>query len=84
MKFLSLGEGRLVRIDKIVAILDAEDIKNQEFCRVARVDGNLIDCTGGNKGRTIIILEEGQYILSSVNDKTVYERMKKMGAFDED
>lgn len=86
-QFINLGFGSVVVTKKIVAVLpinspssirltEAMSAPLKAIKDVAKERNKLIDATYGRRTRSIIITDSDHVILSSVEPKTIVQRMK--------
>lgn len=74
MKLINIGFGNLVSSAKLVAIVSPESAPIKRMIADARDSGMLIDATCGRRTRTVIIMDSGHIVLSSVQPETVGAR----------
>ena len=65
-KFINIGYGNIVGIDRIVAIVAPESAPIKRLIADARDTQKLIDATQGRKTRGVIITDSNHIILSAL------------------
>ena len=74
-KFMNIGNGSVVAVNRIISILSPESAPVKRLVQDARDKGFLIDATYGKKTRTIFVMDSEHVVLSSVNNETITTRM---------
>ena len=72
--FLNIGFGNFVSKEKIVAILNAESSPAKRLMRSAKENNSLIDATCGRKTRSVLTMESGHVVLSSLGSDTIFSK----------
>ena len=72
---LNIGFGNVVMADKVVAIISPESAPIKRMVQEAREGNKLIDATFGRKTRAILMMDNGQIILSSLQAETIAHRL---------
>lgn len=75
LKFISIGFGSLVNIDRVVAVVKSDTLPSRRLINDARDSGRLLDATCGRKTRSIVIVDSNQVILCGLNTDTVAARL---------
>lgn len=75
LKFVSIGFGSLVNIDRVVAVVKSDTLPSRRLINDARDSGRLLDATCGRKTRSIVIVDSNQVILCGLNTDTVAARL---------
>ena len=63
--FINIGFGNVVRMDRIVAVVNADSSPIRKMRDGARAEGRLIDATQGRKVRTVLVTDSNHVILSA-------------------
>ena len=71
LKFISIGFGSLVNLDRVVAVVKSDTLPSRRLINDARDSGRLLDATCGRKTRSIVIVDSGQVILCGLNTDTI-------------
>jgi len=74
-KFMNIGNGSVVALNRIISILHPESAPVKRLVQDARDKGFLIDATYGKKTRTIFVMDSEHVVLSAVNVDTITSRM---------
>ena len=77
VKLINIGFGNIVMSNRIIAMVSSESAPIKRNIQDARERGMLIDATYGRRTRTVIIMDSGHVILSSVHPETVAGRIYK-------
>lgn len=72
---LNIGFGNVVMADKVVAIISPESAPIKRMVQEAREGNKLIDATFGRKTRAVLMMDNGQIILSSLQAETIAHRL---------
>lgn len=74
-RFINIGYGNIVAVDRIVAIVTADSAPIKRLIVEAREKSELIDATQGRKTRGVIITDNHQVILSALQPDTMATRL---------
>ena len=74
-KFMNIGNGSVIAVNRIISILSPESAPVKRLIQDARDKGFLIDATYGKKTRTIFVMDSEHVVLSAVNNETITARM---------
>lgn len=75
LKFVSIGFGSLVNLDRVVAVVKSDTLPSRRLINDARDAGKLLDATCGRKTRAIVVVDSGQVILCGLNTDTIATRL---------
>ena len=75
MKFINIGFGNMVAVERIVAIASPDSAPIKRLVQDAKEGGRTIDVSCGRRTRAVIITDSGHIILSSVQPETVAGRL---------
>jgi regulator of extracellular matrix RemA (YlzA/DUF370 family) len=75
-KLVNVGFENVVPLNRIVAVVSSNTKPIKRLIAESKNLRKLIDATEGRKTRTVIITDSDHLILSSLNPKTLIERMK--------
>lgn len=75
MKFLNIGFGNMVSVDRIVAIASPDSEPIKRLVRDAKDDGRVIDVSCGRRTRAVIITDSEHVILSAIQTETITNRL---------
>jgi regulator of extracellular matrix RemA (YlzA/DUF370 family) len=76
---LNIGFGNMVMANKVVAIISPESAPIKRMVQEAREHNTLIDATFGRKTRSVLIMDNGQIILSAIQPETISHRILHVG-----
>ena len=80
MKFINIGYGNMVAVDRIVTLTSPDSAPIKRLIQDAKDSGRVIDVSCGRKTRAVIITDSDHVILSALQSETIAHRL----ATDED
>ena len=83
MKFISVGFGNMVCVDRIVAIVSPDSSPVKRLVQDAKDSSCAIDVTCGRRTRAVLVLDSGHVILSALQTDTVSARIRDDGSGEE-
>ena len=83
MKFINIGFGNMVAIDRMVALVSPESAPIKRLIQDAKDSGRTIDVTCGRRTRAVIITDSEHVILSAIQAETIANRLEN-DALDDD
>lgn len=75
MKFINVGYNNMVSADKVVALVSFESAPSKRLVQDSKDSGRAVDCTGGKKTRSVVIMNSGHVILSSLETEKLAGRI---------
>ncbi len=75
IKFINIGYGNLIVANKIVAVVSPDSAPIKRIIQEAKERGSVIDATCGRKTRAVIIMDNGNTVLSSLQPETLGNRL---------
>jgi len=75
LKFINAGYNNMVSAEKIVALVGFDSAPAKRLVQDSKDSGRAVDCTGGKKTRTVIIMNSGHVILSSLETEKLAARV---------
>ena len=75
MKFINIGSGNMVAVDRIVTLVSPDSAPIKRLIQDAKDDGRVIDVTCGRKTRAVIITDSEHVILSAIQAETIANRL---------
>ncbi len=75
MKFIHIGFGNMVAVDRIVALASPDSAPIKRLIQSAKDDGRAIDVTCGRRARAVIITDSEHVILSAIQTETLANRL---------
>ncbi len=82
VQMVNIGFGNIAFANRIIAVLSPESAPIKRVVQNAREEGKLIDATYGRKTRAVIIMDNGQILLSAILPETVGHRLMKENTMD--
>lgn len=76
-KFINIGYGNYVQLDRLVAIISPESAPIKRKIRELRGTIELFDATFGRKTRSVLVLDSNQIILSALQPETINSKIEK-------
>ncbi len=65
----------MVSADKVVALVSFDSAPSKRLVQDSKDGGRAIDCTGGKKTRSVVIMNSGHVILSSIETERIASRL---------
>ncbi len=75
MKFINIGFGNMVAVERIVAIASPDSAPIKRLVQDAKEGGRTIDVSCGRRTRAVIITDSEHVILSAIQAETIANRM---------
>ncbi len=79
MKFINIGYGNMVAVDRIVTLVSPDSAPIKRLIQDAKDDGRVIDVTCGRKTRAVVITDSEHVILSAIQTETIANRLESEG-----
>ena len=77
MTLLNIGFGNLVASERILSILNPDSSPVKRIVHTAKENGNLIDATCGRKTQSVIIMDSGHIVTSSLSAEVLMGKIGK-------
>ena len=84
MKFISLGYGNSVAVDRVVALVSPESAPVKRLVQDAKEMGRIIDVSCGRKTRSVLITDSEHVILSALTTEKIALRLEGVASSDDD
>ena len=84
MKFINIGFGNMVAVDRIVALVSPDSAPVKRLIQDAKDEGRTIDVTCGRRTRAVIITDSEHVILSAIQAETIANRLDDDSVDDEE
>ena len=84
MKFINLGYGNMVAVDRIVTLVSPDSAPIKRLIQDAKDDGRVIDVTCGRKTRAVIVTDSEHVILAAIQTETIANRLDDRDDGEED
>lgn len=72
---VNVGYGNMIAAARVIAVVASDSAPVKRMMQEAKESGKAIDATCGRKTRTVIIMDDGHVVLSSVMPETVGNRI---------
>lgn len=83
MKFINIGFGNMVAVDRMVALVSPDSAPIKRLIQDAKDEGRTIDVTCGRRTRAVIITDSEHVILSAIQAETIANRLEDDSLEDE-
>ena len=84
MKFVNVGLGNYVLADRVIAVVNPESSPIKRLVQEAKSSNRLIDSTYGRRTRAVLIMDNGDVVLSPIQPSTIVSKNVKKGVKDAD
>ena len=84
MKFISIGYGNSIAVERIVALVSPESAPIKRLMQDAKDMGRIIDVSCGRKTRSVIITDSEHVILSALTTEKISRRLEGDVSSDDD
>ena len=84
MKFINIGYGNMIAVERIVAIASPESAPIKRLIQDSKDAGRVIDVTCGRKTRAVVITDSDHVILSMLQAETIANRLDSEDTLDEE
>lgn len=75
MKFINIGFGNMVAVDRIVTLASPDSAPIKRLIQDAKDEGRVIDVSCGRRTRSVIITDSDHVILSAIQSETIANRL---------
>ena len=75
MKFINIGFGNMVAVDRMVALVSPDSAPVKRLIQEAKDRAMLIDASYGRKTRSVIVMDTDHVILSAIPPETIAKRL---------
>ncbi len=75
MKFINVGYGNMIAVERIIAIASPESAPIKRLIQDSKDAGRVIDVTCGRKTRAVVITDSDHVILSMLQAETIANRL---------
>ena len=73
-QFVHIGYGNMVNADRVDAIVSPDGAPIKRLVQSATENGNAVDATQGRKTKAVLVMADGQVILSALLPETIAAR----------
>lgn len=84
MKFINVGFGNMVAVDRVVALASPDSAPIKRLIQDSKDDGRAIDVTCGRRTRAVIITDSEHVILSAIQAETIANRLDNSSELGDD
>lgn len=75
---VNIGYGNLVCAEKIVCVVSPDAAPVKRMVQVAKDEQRAVDATCGRKTKAVLVMENGQLVLSSLLPETIRVRVDSL------
>lgn len=76
-RLINIGFGNVVNTDMIIAVVNPDSAPVKRMVQKAKENGMAIDATQGRKTKAVLIMENGQLVLSALLPETIAGRAQE-------
>lgn len=84
MKFISIGYGNSVAVERVVALVSPDSAPVKRLIQDAKEMGRIIDVSCGRKTRSVLITDSEHIILSALTTEKIALRLEGVASSDDD
>lgn len=77
--FTHIGMNHLIQTERIIAVLPIKTKTGEKYMTRAKQRGQFIDASLGRKYRSVLILDEGTVVVSTISPDTLLKRFGETG-----
>ena len=77
MKFISVGFGNMVALERIVSLVSPDSAPIKRLVQEVREKGLLIDASFGRSTKSVLIADSGNVILSALAPEILAQRLEE-------
>ena len=74
MNLIGIGLGNYISAERVIAVVSPDSAPIKRMVSDCKDNGTAIDSTYGRRTRSVIIMDSGQIVLSSLQPGTIVER----------
>ena len=75
MKLVNIGFGNMVSAERIIAVVSPDSAPIKRIIQEVKEEGMLIDASFGRSTRSVLMMDNGNVVLSSLETETISERI---------
>lgn len=75
MTLLNIGFGNMVSAERIIAVVSPDSAPIKRIIQEVKEAGMLIDASFGRSTRSVLMMDNGNVVLSSLETETISERI---------
>ena len=79
MSFVNIGYGNMVNTDKVFSIVGPDAAPVKRMVQTAKDNGLAVDGTCGHKTKSVLMMENGSIVLSSLLPESIVQRIEANG-----
>ena len=76
MRLVNIGFGNMANASRIIALVSPDSAPVKRLVQDARDAGRLVDGTAGRRTRTVLVMDNGSVVLSSLLAETLSVRLQ--------
>ena len=75
MTLLNIGFGNMVSAERIIAVVSPDSAPIKRIIQEVKEEGMLIDASFGRSTRSVLMMDNGNVVLSTLETETISERI---------
>ena len=76
-QFVHIGYGNMVNADRVDAIVSPDGAPIKRMVQNAKEQGSAVDATQGRKTKAVLVMSDGQIVLSALLPETIAQRSEE-------
>jgi len=76
MNLVNIGFGNIVNFNKVISIINPDSAPAKRMVQHGKEENRIVDATQGRKTKALLIMENGQIVLSALQPETLAGRAK--------
>lgn len=76
MNLINIGFGNMVNFNKVISVVNPDSAPAKRMVQRAKEEERIVDATQGRKTKALIVMENGQLVLSALQPETLAGRAK--------
>lgn len=73
---VNIGFGNIVNFNKVIAVVNPDSAPAKRMVQHAKEEERIIDATQGRKTKALLVIENGQVVLSALQPETLAGRAR--------
>ena len=74
MSFVNIGFGNIVNMQKVIAVVNPDAAPIKRMVQTAKEEQRVVDATQGRKTKAVLVMENQQIVLSTMQPETIAKR----------
>lgn len=82
--FVNVGAGNIAQVDRVLAVIRPNSVTAKRYIKLAKESKKYIDATNKMPSRSVLLLDEGTVMISSVKPLTLLRRFRVDSMMEDD